>query len=672
MRLHKKVLLFMAILLSTVVLVACEDNNKLVPPIDDNLTFTFSGIGDVTIDFKEEFNVLDGVTVKGSDDQDYTNEITFQTTSLLVNKETGDLDTTVPGNISIRYEIKVGNNSKQEWRTITIKTPPIDSSKLLQNGDFSEGIAHWTTDQGTISPTVVDGELKLDIISGNLPHEPRLYQMGIPFEKNQAYTIKFEAKTNIEKTINLQAGALLPDAPWFTDFKPGQQEHRKITTDWDTYEYTFLHILDNKEGGVLFEFGTVVAGEPSEFTAWIRNIIVTKSDGYLDETPPVITGLRDRIIALNSDFDLLKGISANDNVDGDLTAEIFVIIEKDGKQVEEIDTTKEGEYQITYTVIDSSDNKTTETITITIADIAVNNGNLIVNGNFDNLDNWLLWFPDWEPIADVSMAVDENILDIDIKSTGYEPGHIQLQQQGLDIKQGESYILRFKAKASVARDMNIAIVIPGENYYPLMEKKEGVELTTEFKDYEFIFTVDVDTPDFGQLGFELGQTNNAENGIVSFKDLKLNRLLIDPDFTNEKHVVEQASEFNHATAVRTEDSLEINVLSVGSEAYIPHYFYELDSLDAGTYTIQFKVTANISRTLRFNIVLPNAGFISLLPNNYIDLKLEEGETYLFNQEFTIDDTVENVKIELDFGPIIPSETNEGVFLLKDILLVLES
>lgn len=83
-----------------------------------------------------------------------------------------------------------------------------------------------------------------------------------------------------------------------------------------------------------------------------------------DADLPVITGIKDLTIEVNLSYDeafFLKDITAYDNIDGDITSWVTV-------DLSNLDTTKLGTYQITYTVIDSSDNQVSETVLVTVTD----------------------------------------------------------------------------------------------------------------------------------------------------------------------------------------------------------------------------------------------------------------------------------------------------------------
>lgn len=83
---------------------------------------------------------------------------------------------------------------------------------------------------------------------------------------------------------------------------------------------------------------------------------------YLDveNTQPSITAI-DLEIEINSKFDLLKGVSASDKEDGDLTRKM--------EYVDNIDITKPGTYQVTYTVEDESRFSVSKTVNVVVTGV---------------------------------------------------------------------------------------------------------------------------------------------------------------------------------------------------------------------------------------------------------------------------------------------------------------
>lgn len=107
----------------------------------------------------------------------------------------------------------------------------------------------------------------------------------------------------------------------------------------------------------------------------------SKPDKPTDTVKPTISGAADVAINQGDAFDIMAGITASDNVDGDLTGSIAA--------TGAVDTSKPGVYKITYVVVDKAGNTFTVTRTVTVKATAAtpdpdqpgdNNG----NGGSDN------------------------------------------------------------------------------------------------------------------------------------------------------------------------------------------------------------------------------------------------------------------------------------------------
>ena len=79
-----------------------------------------------------------------------------------------------------------------------------------------------------------------------------------------------------------------------------------------------------------------------------------------DAVKPELTVPADSSVAFGSTFDALAGVSATDNVDGNLTASIVV--------TGTVDTSALGEYELSYAVSDAQGNTTTKTRTVTVVE----------------------------------------------------------------------------------------------------------------------------------------------------------------------------------------------------------------------------------------------------------------------------------------------------------------
>ncbi len=224
----KRFLTILGVLLLALVFVACDGDKPKPPepPVEDDLVITFTGVENAEVTAGDPFNVLTGVKATGSNGTDYTNKIKIATPNATIAAD-GTLNTETVMNAVVKY---------------SIKAPERPAGEMIANPSFADGMLHWDTYTGAGAATFTpDGEngIKIEITAVGDKWEPRITQMGVPFENGKAYKISFEAKALEPKTVNLQVGELLSGAPYFVNFKTALVT-RVIGTEWATYEYEFM------------------------------------------------------------------------------------------------------------------------------------------------------------------------------------------------------------------------------------------------------------------------------------------------------------------------------------------------------------------------------------------------------------------------------------------------
>lgn len=128
---------------------------------------------------------------------------------------------------------------------------------------------------------------------------------------------------------------------------------KDITSDIKIVKNT---VDTNKEGSYL----VIYSVEDSDGNSINKSIIVYVTDNTLlksDITPPVITGVSDRLLKIGDKYDPLEGLNCVDNVDGNIKLKI---------ESNNVDTSKQGIYYVTYSGEDSSQNKSLRTIRVTV------------------------------------------------------------------------------------------------------------------------------------------------------------------------------------------------------------------------------------------------------------------------------------------------------------------
>ncbi|KAB7790352.1 immunoglobulin-like domain-containing protein [Bifidobacterium leontopitheci] len=133
----------------------------------------------------------------------------------------------------------------------------------------------------------------------------------------------------------------------------GDTADGKITWNNDTNRLDFAAGIAAGDHKV-----TVTLTDAKGGTASADFTLTVKAVAKPDTTAPVFKGVEDVTLDYGADFDPLAGVTATDDVDGDVTANI--------KVSGSVDTSKAGEYTLTYTVADKAGNVATATRKVTV------------------------------------------------------------------------------------------------------------------------------------------------------------------------------------------------------------------------------------------------------------------------------------------------------------------
>lgn len=275
----KKLATLLLSLTAVFALAACGETEDTTPEVTATNP-TLAGIDSfVTVTQGEVFDYLAGVTATDEIDGDITSSIEVSGTECLLLDETGLL-TTGPLECTLIYTVENSNElSAMKVSTVTVqKAAAVEGEDQIVNGDFTDAsqIGVWIKgefEDGSASVNIVDEVLVVEITGVSWgPASPRIHQEGLEYENGKTYEVSFDAKADEARQMSSQVGVLLSGAPWFTAY--GEQAIVDVTTDWQTFTYTFTVIEADTTNGVLtFELGTLneVAVQT---TVYLDNIVV--------------------------------------------------------------------------------------------------------------------------------------------------------------------------------------------------------------------------------------------------------------------------------------------------------------------------------------------------------------------------------------------------------------
>jgi hypothetical protein len=547
--LMKKSYTGLTVVLSALILAACGVTPTSSTPTSSEValtSITITGADDITLDFEAPFNLRTGVTATGNNGISYTSQIALTSLSSAVNTTTGALDTTKTGPLTVQYRVTVGAVVATKIRNITVRQPV--ATGLLVNPDFSQGTAGWDqrspipvvyeADGGTIALSTENGELKAIVVSGDNFFTPRFGQMNIPFEQGKIYEVSFDARSSVTKEIALQVGEVVNGDPYFNEFLPDANKilYQTIAagSTMTRYTYQFKMNTTNVKGGILFGLGEI-NDQDINATLYFDNIEIKAVT--VDTFAPFIKGATNINVNVGQVFNPLTGVTAIDMVEGNitLTSADVEIKNSQNQVVSAVDTSAPGVFTIKYTAKDSVNNTTTATRTINVVGMNFLNENLLTNGSFATAigEEWSFWTRDWAPAVPVvnrSQDVALGTYSLDIAGGGEASWNIQMNHAGSQLVQGQTYRLSFTGFASVARSFSAAFENPEPNNVNY-GRKNGFAFGTASSTVDFVFTVTQPT-EIVRLTIELGAQEGFADGIVTFEDVRLQRLDAEPLVSN--------------------------------------------------------------------------------------------------------------------------------------------
>ena len=470
---------------------------------------------------------------------------------------------------------------KKEYNS-DVKKPEAAVSKMqVKEGNIasnpgSRWMLHLEPDGKATADLTDNGLTVRTTEQGNADYSVQLVQSYIQMVQGETYKYTFDAWADEPRTI--KTAVTLPNNSWkrsFGDVRVALDTRKK------TYTYTFTNEEVSDENARLeFQLGAT----DSTATVYIQNIKLehVKNAGPVNKHP----ALPDGNLIYNGQFqegekrmgnwtveamDGAKVYATNEKKVRQLKAEVpancdsadkVKVIQKGikltplsentvkleaastvpgkiqikcGNAVNEIELTSSMEkYEINF--IAPKDNKEVSFemllgipgSVVTVDNVSLKENILVQNGNFDKK------MISYEVYAH-SDAVEEHEVDegqadkfcaVTIDKTGNQDWMIQLMQRNIDLEEGKTYKLTFKAKCDIKRDIMMALQRDGlqDNDWTPYSGQPTFAVSNEWKTYEHEFTMAHPSDSKVILTFSMGavnQTSINRRHTVCFDDISL-------------------------------------------------------------------------------------------------------------------------------------------------------
>ncbi len=308
---------------------------------------------------------------------------------------------------------------------------------------------------------------------------------------------------------------------------------------------------------------------------------------YVSNNQPVINA-SDKEIKINSNFDYLNNVTAYDKEDGDLTSKITY----EG----EVDTTKEGEYEVTYTTIDNNNFHVSKTVKIKV----VSNNDVIINAS----DKEVKQYTSFDYMSSVSAKDDEEDLTDKITYEGeadttkvgeYEVVYNVVKNNKKTSKKITVKVIKDNEPVIEANDKEIYL---NSNFDPLegvkVHDEEDGDLTSKI-----IYEGNVDTSKIGE--YEVTYKVSDKNKQQTTKKITVNVILNQlPIIEASDKTINQNDNFNPLEGIKASDKEDGDLTSKIT------YEGEVDTSKIGEYKIVYSVTDSynqtVSKTIKVSVV----------------------------------------------------------------------
>lgn len=306
-----------------------------------------------TIQYGEDFDPLEGVTARDLSNNDLTDEI----------EVVGTVDTTITGAQTITYQVETSDGGlKTATVTITVVSDFNPEIIGIEDKEIYVGDT-FLTYEGVTASDFEDGDLTNSLmINGTV-------DTSTPGDYTVTYTVTDSDNNTTTETITVSV---------ITNTDPVITGAQNVTLYEGSTLAEFTEAIYNNVTASDFEDGNLtnnlVIDIPTEMDAlgdYTVTYTITDSDDnttsisitltVIEDNEPTISGFQDISIDQDESYDLVTGVTALDDKDGDITNQIQI--------TDTVDNTTPGSYTVTYSVTDSFGNITEETITVTVNEV---------------------------------------------------------------------------------------------------------------------------------------------------------------------------------------------------------------------------------------------------------------------------------------------------------------
>lgn len=388
--------------------------------------------------------------------------------------------------------------------------------------------------------------------------------------------------------------------------------------------------------------------------------------GGKENTAPVISGVQDNVsVEAGSVFDALKGVTASDKEDGNLTSEIVVestptLNFVNGKATPEV----AGTYELTYSVTDSGKLTATAYSTLTVTKKAQSATEYL---RFDFADKQAEnrgWTGSVNAPAAGTAELKDGAYVFDITDPGEGSGNIKLNKT--IALEAADYKVKVWARSNVKTYAHLIAIKSDAAEWDTFDGKYNLEIGTEVKAYELNFTSTGEgDEEHAELAFEMGKITEGDGTPQAYKVIvdkveiyeitgsETENVLFSDDFTdNADSVTVAAGDGAEASASHDEGAAKITIASYPTSGGVWSIkaVVELSGVTVAKgekYTYSMSMTAQNAQS--GELLVESKEQADANRANFNGFSINAGETKTVTATFTADQTVADPVLRFQLG-----------------------
>lgn len=303
-----------------------------------------------------------------------------------------------------------------------------------------------------------------------------------------------------------------------------------------------------------------------------------------------------------------------------------------------LDTVKYALFFGNFAEIDEATNVYIEFFTV--REVIPSGQSVVENPNMTESKGWNFDFP----VGEGSMEYIDDTVVANITDTSDAFWHIQLQQAGINVNAGETYLVSMRLKSSVERTVGLGLEDVSDGFASAINEGLNFIVGPEFETFHYVFTPEKSYDNL-KIALFLGSINDDPASVVTVDSMDIivadgQNILNNSTFEDD---TSWAFEFNvDATGEMNvvDNQVVADITNLGEAWWHIQIFQQNVSIQENQdYLVSFRASSDLPRRIGLGIEDPADGFRDLKNGDVVEWDLTDSlttYTYLFNSEDAID------------------------------------